>query len=105
MKSFFKKVLNRFEYKSGDEFDFQAHLLNNNFANTLVDDKHELLQEHIKIYSHKQIRVKIIIDLSKQTVSVFYDSDLISLLNFIPNGELFSEMFITQVVSGIKNIR
>ncbi len=104
MKSFFKKALNRFDFKNGDEFDFQAHLLNNNFANTLVDEKFELLPEHIKIYAHKQIRMKFIIDLSKQTLSAYYDSDLISLLNFIPSSELFSEMFITKVTSNIKAI-
>ena len=104
MKNLIKKITKNFEFKKGDDFDFQAHLLNDDFVLRRADENFQLHPEHLKTYAHKEMEIKLTIDFSNKTVSVYYKNDLISLLNFIPSGELFANMFLAYIVLNLKKV-
>ena len=96
IKIVIKKLFEKNGLKSGKDFDFEKHLTTHNFVlNTFSNSA--------RVYVHIQCKFLLIINLKSSTLSIVSKKTLVSKLNFIPNSEIFSDIYLNLTIKKLTN--
>jgi hypothetical protein len=91
IKNIIKKLFKKNGLKRGKDFDFEHHLTTHNFVlNTFSISS--------RVYIHKQCKFMLIINLKNSTLSIISKKTLVSKLNFIPNSEVFLDIYLNLTI-------
>ena len=74
------------------DFNFEEHLVEaHNFTLNQSSDT-------VNIYTHNSYNFMLIVNFNESIVSVILKKSLVSRLNFIPNSEMFSDIYINLTI-------
>jgi hypothetical protein len=91
IKNRIKKTFEKNGVKRGKDFDFEKHLTTHNFVlNTFNNSS--------RVYVHIQCKFLLIINLKSSTLSIVSKKTLVSKLNFIPNSQIFSDIYLNLTI-------
>ena len=91
IKIVIKKLFEKNGLKRGKDFDFEKHLTTHNFVLNTFDNSS-------RVYVHIQCKFLLIINLKSSTLSIVSKKTLVSKLNFIPNSEIFSDIYLNLTI-------
>lgn len=99
IKNTFSKLVNYFDVKNNTQFDFEKYITSVGFR--FVSEKNDL---KLYVNNYDGIKINLIINLKKKEILISSRGDILSKLNFIPSGSLFSDMVISQTLNSVKEL-
>lgn len=88
-----------FDVKKNTDFNFENYIKSTGFR--FISEKNDL---KLYVNNYDGIKINLIINLSKKEVLIGSGGNILTRINFIPSGSLFSDMIINQTVNGVKEL-
>lgn len=101
MINWFKNISNKFsenlDFKRTSDFNFEKYILGLGFK--FVSEKNDF---KLYVNNYDGIKINLIINLKDEKILISQKGEVLTRINFIPNGSLFVDMLINQTVNSIK---